>query len=240
MSTDASNAAPASVVKPRQRATAASHSAPRGARGLPSGMRTWSRPGRSCRRARRPRSTCCILSCAPPSRARECPSRDIRSHGPCRPTRPRWPMIARIKSLAVTPAGSSPSTLIAKVFGLRCSRHCVANTWPTSVLPIPKARAPKAPWVLVWLSPQTMVMPGSVSAELRTDDVHDAAPRIAHAEQLERRTRRNCRSSCSTCLAAASSRDRHRAEHLFAARRRRVIHGGQRAFGAAHRQPERS
>ena len=27
---------------------------------------------------------------------------------------------------------------------------------------MPKASAPKAPWVEVWLSPQTMVMPGSV------------------------------------------------------------------------------
>ena len=26
---------------------------------------------------------------------------------------------------------------------------------------MPKASAPMAPWVLVWLSPQTMVMPGS-------------------------------------------------------------------------------
>ncbi len=50
---------------------------------------------------------------------------------------------------------------------------------------MPKARAPKAPWVLVWLSPQTMVMPGCVQPEFRTDDVHDAAPRIAHAEQLD-------------------------------------------------------
>ncbi len=28
---------------------------------------------------------------------------------------------------------------------------------------MPKARAPKAPWVAVWLSPQTMVVPGRVS-----------------------------------------------------------------------------
>ena len=27
---------------------------------------------------------------------------------------------------------------------------------------MPKASAPKAPWVEVWLSPQTMVMPGWV------------------------------------------------------------------------------
>ena len=28
---------------------------------------------------------------------------------------------------------------------------------------MPKASAPKAPWVLVWLSPQTIVIPGWVS-----------------------------------------------------------------------------
>ena len=36
----------------------------------------------------------------------------------------------------------------------------VASTWPTSVVPMPKARAPNA--LLVWLSPQTMVLPGRV------------------------------------------------------------------------------
>ncbi len=39
----------------------------------------------------------------------------------------------------------------------------MASTWPTSEVPMPKARAPKAPWVAVWLSPQTTVMPGWVS-----------------------------------------------------------------------------
>jgi len=31
----------------------------------------------------------------------------------------------------------------------------------TSLVPMPKASAPMAPWVEVWLSPQTMVVPGS-------------------------------------------------------------------------------
>jgi hypothetical protein len=39
----------------------------------------------------------------------------------------------------------------------------VASTCSTSEVPMPKASAPKAPWVEVWLSPQTMVMPGWVS-----------------------------------------------------------------------------
>ena len=51
----------------------------------------------------------------------------------------------------------------SSVFGRRCRRHCVASTCPTSLVPMPKASAPNAPWVEVWLSPQTMVMPGWVS-----------------------------------------------------------------------------
>ena len=39
----------------------------------------------------------------------------------------------------------------------------MASTCSTSLVPIPKASAPKAPWVEVWLSPQTIVMPGCVS-----------------------------------------------------------------------------
>ena len=38
----------------------------------------------------------------------------------------------------------------------------VASTCSTSDVPMPWASAPKAPWVEVWLSPQTMVMPGRV------------------------------------------------------------------------------
>ena len=38
----------------------------------------------------------------------------------------------------------------------------VARTCSTSLVPMPKASAPKAPWVDVWLSPHTMVMPGWV------------------------------------------------------------------------------
>ena len=48
------------------------------------------------------------------------------------------------------------------VFDVRCSRHCVASTFSTSLVPMPKASAPNAPCVAVWLSPQTTVMPGCV------------------------------------------------------------------------------
>ena len=37
-----------------------------------------------------------------------------------------------------------------------------SKTCSTSLVPIPKAMAPKAPWVAVWLSPQTINFPGWV------------------------------------------------------------------------------
>ena len=46
----------------------------------------------------------------------------------------------------------------------RCwTMHCVASTCSTSLVPIPNASAPKAPWVEVCESPQTIVMPGWVT-----------------------------------------------------------------------------
>ena len=81
---------------------------------------------------------------------------------PLPPPVPILPMTASTRSLAVTPAGSSPSTVTDMVAGRRCGRVWVASTCSTSLVPIPNASAPKAPWVEVWLSPQTMVMPGWV------------------------------------------------------------------------------
>jgi hypothetical protein len=71
-------------------------------------------------------------------------------------------MTASTRSFAVTPRASRPFTVTLSVFGGQASRHWVASTYPTSLVPMPKARAPNAPWVLVWLSPQTIVMPGRV------------------------------------------------------------------------------
>ena len=48
-------------------------------------------------------------------------------------------------------------------FGFGRGSVCVARTCSTSEVPIPKASAPKAPWVEVWLSPHTIVMPGCVT-----------------------------------------------------------------------------
>ena len=65
-------------------------------------------------------------------------------------------------SFAVTPGLRVPSTLIAMVLKRARGRVWVAMTCSTSEVPMPNARAPNAPWVEVWESPQTMVMPGMV------------------------------------------------------------------------------
>ena len=69
---------------------------------------------------------------------------------------------AKMMSLAVTPRGNWPSTLTAMVLNGRSGRVWVARTCSTSDVPIPIARAPNAPWVEVWLSPHTIVIPGWV------------------------------------------------------------------------------
>ena len=81
---------------------------------------------------------------------------------PVPPAVPISPMMARMMSLAVTPAGSLPSTVTRMFFALRWISVWVASTCSTSEVPMPLASAPKAPWVEVWLSPHTIVMPGSV------------------------------------------------------------------------------
>ena len=81
------------------------------------------------------------------------------------PTPPPVPMrlmIARMMSLALQFAGRSPPTVTAIHLGLDCGSVCVASTCSTSLVPIPKASAPNAPWVEVCESPHTIVMPGCV------------------------------------------------------------------------------
>ncbi len=79
---------------------------------------------------------------------------------PAPPATPMRPIAPRIMSFAVTPSGSSPTKPSSIVFGLRCGSVCVASTCSTWEVPIPKASAPSAPWVEVWLSPHTIVIPG--------------------------------------------------------------------------------
>ena len=49
----------------------------------------------------------------------------------------------RIRSLAVTPGSSRPSTRSSNVLGLYCSSVCVASTCSTSLVPMPKAKRPE-------------------------------------------------------------------------------------------------
>ena len=63
----------------------------------------------------------------------------------------------------MTPSGRLPLTVTAMVLGLACISVWVASTCSTSEVPMPKAMEPKAPWVEVWESPQTIVIPGWVS-----------------------------------------------------------------------------
>ena len=81
---------------------------------------------------------------------------------PVPPAVPISPMMARMMSLAVTPGGSAPSTLTRMFLALDWISVWVASTCSTSEVPMPCASAPKAPWVEVWLSPQTIVVPGKV------------------------------------------------------------------------------
>ena len=81
---------------------------------------------------------------------------------PVPPPMPMRAMSARMMSLALTPGRRRPSTRTSYVRGRRWRRHCVARTISTSLVPMPKARAPKAPWVAVCESPHTIVMPGCV------------------------------------------------------------------------------
>ena len=98
---------------------------------------------------------------------------------------------------------------------------------------MPKARAPKAPWVLVWLSPQTMVLPGLREAEFRSDDVHDAALIALEIEQLDAELGAVLL-QLRDLLRGRFDRDRHAAEDLLGAGRTGVIDGGQRAIRPPH------
>jgi len=52
--------------------------------------------------------------------------------------------------------------IILIFFGFGWRMHWVARTISTSLVPMPNAIVPNAPWVDVWLSPQLLVIPGRV------------------------------------------------------------------------------
>ncbi len=72
-------------------------------------------------------------------------------------------MTAKMMSFAVTPGRRVPSTFIAMVLNGIRGRVWVARTCSTSLVPMPIAKAPKAPWVDVCESPHTTVNPGMVN-----------------------------------------------------------------------------
>ena len=81
---------------------------------------------------------------------------------PVPPAVPISPMMAKMMSFAVTPAGNLPSTVMRIFLALDWISVWVASTCSTSEVPMPCAKAPNAPWVEVWLSPHTIVVPGNV------------------------------------------------------------------------------
>ena len=87
---------------------------------------------------------------------------------------------------------------------------------------MPKASAPKAPCVLVWLSPHTIVVPGKRQPELRADDVDDALAAAVEVEQRHAERRRRCSRSVSTCCARQRIGDRQ----VPRCRRRHVVIDG--------------
>ena len=159
---DVSKVAPSSVGRVRQRATASSHAAPCGAC-----RRPWTYSNVVSSGATRPAR-------APPSMLMlqiviRCSIESVRIASPrysktwpVPPPIPIRAMRARMMSFAPTPGRRRPSTRTSYVLGCRWSKVWVARTISTSLVPIPKASAPNAPWVAVWLSPQTIVIPGWV------------------------------------------------------------------------------
>ena len=57
----------------------------------------------------------------------------------------------------------NPTDLMRMFFTRRWINVWVASTCSVSEVPMPSASAPNAPWVVVWLSPHTISVPGSVN-----------------------------------------------------------------------------
>ena len=99
---------------------------------------------------------------------------------PSPPPVPIVPMIASTTSFGATPSGNVPSTLTAIQRGRAWGSVWVASTCSTSLVPMPNASAPKAPWVdgVAVAAHDRHARQGA--ALLRPDDVDDALPGVAH------------------------------------------------------------
>ena len=156
-----SNAAPSSDLSVRQCASARSHSAPCGAKGRPaiqenvlsSGATKPERPPISMLRLHSVmRLSIGIARTAAPA---------YSTTWPRAPATPSSAMMRSATSLAVTCGPSRPSRRISMRFGRRSAITCVARMCASSVVPQPKASAPRPPTVLAWLSGTAWVAPGS-------------------------------------------------------------------------------
>ena len=143
------------------------------------------------------------------------------------PATPIRPIAPRIMSFAVTLGGSVALEADAHRRGRSCGRLCVASTCSTSEVPTPNASAPNAPCVEVWLSPQTIVMPGWVRPELRADHVDDPLAAAAGREERD-----------AELLAVAAQRVElrlgERIGHRPVLGRHVVIHRRERQVGPPH------
>ncbi len=102
----------------------------------------------------------CRLSSGLPCLRNGWQNRQILPHNPWHHWLLFLTRIYRTMSFETTPLFNTPSTLMRISLGLLCNKHCEAKTISTSLVPIPNAIAPNAPCVEVWLSPQTIVIPG--------------------------------------------------------------------------------
>ncbi len=147
----------------RQRSSARSHAAPLGAAGRPSRYANVVSSG-AIIPARAPASIDMLQIVMRPDIGRfRITSPAYSMTWPTPPETPIRPMAPRITSFAVTPSGREPESSSFIVFGRHCGSVWVASTCSTSDVPIPKASAPTAPCVDVWLSPHTIVIPGCES-----------------------------------------------------------------------------
>src|SRR5580693_7447296 len=107
-------------------------------------------------------------------------------------------------SFAVTPSGSLPLTVTRMFLECWARRVWVASTCSTSEVPMPKASAPKAPWVEVCESPQTIVIPGWVTPS--SGPITCTIPcRSEPSEYTGTPNSSQLRSSVSTCTRESSS-----------------------------------
>ena len=124
---------------------------------------------------------------------------------PVPPPTPILPMMARIRSFAVTPGRSLPLDVRSRASSACvCSRHCVASTCADLRRADAEGEgAERAVRARVAVAADDGLA-GLRRAELRTDDVHDAALLVLQPEQLDAELAR----SSSRAAGSASPRTR--------------------------------